>query len=61
METALTTVSVLDAATGEELMGSAARCSRATWAGAVDNPGVWLADSSGLVVDTFIGRQIATR
>ena len=26
---------------------------------AVDHPGVWLADSSGLVVDTFIGRQIA--
>ena len=62
VETALTTVSVLDAATGEELMriGGAVFPVRYLGIGvAVDNPGVWLADSSGLVVDTFIGRQIA--
>ena len=63
VETALTTVSVLDAATGEELIriGGAVFPIRYLGSGvAVDHPGVWLADSSGLVVDTFIGRQIAT-
>ncbi|MYD64399.1 MAG: hypothetical protein F4X26_00130 [Chloroflexi bacterium] len=63
VETALTTVSVLDAGTGEELMriGGAVFPVRYLGIGvAVENPGVWLADSSGLVVNTFIGLQIAT-